>query len=393
MDWPQENALTDRGAVPAASRCPGGAVDPPADAVSLRLAILERAAEIAGIGSSGRNPDTHEVWWSDNLLRLFGLSPGDPVPAPGYFFDRIHADDRSRVRRTVAAAAKTGGTEEVEFRLARADGLVRRMRAIVAPADGDPRQPGSNRFLGTVQDVTERRQLAREVEGHIAMQEVLASWVSLNEDGARLLASLGEAKNLAVGLLWLCENQVLEARFRWLSDALGRTEFEAAPRALVDGTRQSLPVAAWLTRQPVVVVNLPDAPPFPGRDAAVAAGLRGALAIPAVSGGRVFAVLEFYSRESLQPTETLMRSLTGMGHELGHFFGGRTGELHPQELTPRELEILTLAARGMTVKASAQILSVSASTVRTHFENVYRKWGISDRASAVAKALREGLIQ
>jgi PAS domain S-box-containing protein len=365
----------------------------PADAVSRRLAILERAAEIAGIGSSGRNPHTHEVWWSDNLLRLFGLAPGDPVPAPGYFFERIHADDRADVQRAVAVAARTGGAEEVEFRLTRADGLVRRMLAVVAPADGDQQNSGSPRFLGTVQDVTERRQLAREVEGHIAMQEVLASWASLDADGTRLLASLGEAKNLAVGILWLCDDHVLRARFGWARDVLGGADFEASPRPLVGGTKQSLPVAAWLTRRPVVVVDLRGAPLFAGRDAAVGAGLRGALAIPAVSGDRVFAILEFYSRECLQPTETLMRSLTGMGHELGHFFGHRTGELHPQELTPRELEILTLAARGMTVKVSAQLLSLSASTVRTHFENIYAKWDISDRASAVAKALREGLIQ
>jgi PAS domain S-box-containing protein len=393
MDQPPEQNALSGGAMHASSDWGGDSLDSPGDAASLRLAILERAAEIAGIGSSGWNPHTREVWWSDNLLRLFGLAPGDPVPALGYFFNCIHVDDRARVRRAVAAAAKSGGTE-VEFRLTRADGLVRRLRAIVAPATDRDRQPaGSGRFLGTVQDVTERRQIAREVEGHIAMQEVLASWVSLDEDGERLLASLAEAKNLAVGILWLCEDHVLEARFRWISDTLGIPDFEAAPRALVDGVRKSLAVAAWLTRRPVVVVNLPDAPPFLGRDAAVAAGLRGALAIPAVSGDRVLAVLEFYSRESLQPTETLMRTLTGMGHELGHFFGGRTGELHPQELTPRELEILTLAARGMTVKISAQALSLSASTVRTHFENIYAKWGISDRASAVAKALREGLIQ
>jgi DNA-binding NarL/FixJ family response regulator len=82
-----------------------------------------------------------------------------------------------------------------------------------------------------------------------------------------------------------------------------------------------------------------------------------------------------------------------MGHELGHFFARRTGELRPHELTVREREILQLAAQGMSGKAIAQHLTLSPLTVKSHFQNIYAKWGISDRASAVAKALREGLIR
>jgi ATP/maltotriose-dependent transcriptional regulator MalT len=40
----------------------------------------------------------------------------------------------------------------------------------------------------------------------------------------------------------------------------------------------------------------------------------------------------------------------------------------------------------------ARELVVSAATVRTHFEHIYAKLGVSDRAGAVAKAMRLGLI-
>jgi DNA-binding NarL/FixJ family response regulator len=116
------------------------------------------------------------------------------------------------------------------------------------------------------------------------------------------------------------------------------------------------------------------------------------VAFPAVSGEDTLAVLEFYSREHLQPTETLLRSLTGMGRELGHFFARRSSELGPQELTMREREILQLAAQGMSTKAIARHLALSPLTVKTHFANVYAKWDVPDRASAVAKALRTGLF-
>jgi two-component system, NarL family, nitrate/nitrite response regulator NarL len=131
-----------------------------------------------------------------------------------------------------------------------------------------------------------------------------------------------------------------------------------------------------------VVVDLADAP----ANAALRADLHGAVAFPAVREDDVHAVLEFYSRERLHPTEALLRSLTGMGHELGHFHG----ELHPPELTAREREILQLAPNGMSVKAIAHELTLSPSTIKTHYEHIYAKWGFSDRTAAVAEALRDG---
>jgi PAS domain S-box-containing protein len=61
-------------------------------------------------------------------------------------------------------------------------------------------------------------------------------------------------------------------------------------------------------------------------------------------------------------------------------------------LTPREREILQLAADGGTTRDIADILILSAGTVKTHFEHIYAKLEVGDRAAAVARALRCGLI-
>lgn len=61
-------------------------------------------------------------------------------------------------------------------------------------------------------------------------------------------------------------------------------------------------------------------------------------------------------------------------------------------LTPRELEVLDLAAAGCNGPMIAAQLVVSAATVRTHFEHIYAKLEVRDRAAAVAKAMRLGLI-
>ena len=61
-------------------------------------------------------------------------------------------------------------------------------------------------------------------------------------------------------------------------------------------------------------------------------------------------------------------------------------------LTRRELEVLELASEGFSAPKLASELGVSVATVRTHFAHIYEKLEVGDRASAVAKAMRIGLI-
>jgi len=67
---------------------------------------------------------------------------------------------------------------------------------------------------------------------------------------------------------------------------------------------------------------------------------------------------------------------------------GRAG--HP--LTPREREVVTLIARGLTSEQIAEQLVVSGETVRTHARNALAALGARTRAHAVAIALQRGLI-
>jgi two-component system nitrate/nitrite response regulator NarL len=62
-------------------------------------------------------------------------------------------------------------------------------------------------------------------------------------------------------------------------------------------------------------------------------------------------------------------------------------------LTERELEVLRLAAEGNTGPQIAEKLFISPATIKTHFQHIYEKLGVGDRAGAVAQALRIGLIR
>ncbi len=61
-------------------------------------------------------------------------------------------------------------------------------------------------------------------------------------------------------------------------------------------------------------------------------------------------------------------------------------------LSSREMEILTLIARGKSNKEIATALTISEGTVRVHASNVFAKLGCGDRAQAVSEAFRRGII-
>jgi PAS domain S-box-containing protein len=61
-------------------------------------------------------------------------------------------------------------------------------------------------------------------------------------------------------------------------------------------------------------------------------------------------------------------------------------------LTPREIEVLALAAEGYSGPELARALVLSRSTVSTHFKNIYVKLDVRNRGAAVAKAIRLGVI-
>ena len=62
-------------------------------------------------------------------------------------------------------------------------------------------------------------------------------------------------------------------------------------------------------------------------------------------------------------------------------------------LTPHELEILRMVAAGATNREVALHLFVSVDTVKSHLESIYRTLEVSDRAHAVAVAMRKGLLE
>jgi HD-GYP domain-containing protein (c-di-GMP phosphodiesterase class II) len=74
--------------------------------------------------------------------------------------------------------------------------------------------------------------------------------------------------------------------------------------------------------------------------------------------------------------------------------GQRRGErrVGPSGLTPREIEVLILIARGASTRQVAQQLAITPKTAETHIERIYTKTGAKTRSTATLFALQHGLL-
>ena len=68
-------------------------------------------------------------------------------------------------------------------------------------------------------------------------------------------------------------------------------------------------------------------------------------------------------------------------------------QLAEATLSPRELEVLALIAKGGSNKSIAADLYIGESTVKTHIIHIFNKLNVSDRTEAVTEAFRKGIIE
>ncbi len=71
---------------------------------------------------------------------------------------------------------------------------------------------------------------------------------------------------------------------------------------------------------------------------------------------------------------------------------GGADEGHSDQLSPREMTVLELAARGLRNRAIAEELSISVRTVEGHFRGILAKLGVTSRVEAVLYALSHNLV-
>jgi DNA-binding CsgD family transcriptional regulator len=345
--------------------------------------LLRAAERLHGFGAWAWDTGADRFAFSEGATRILGEPADRSLRAT---LQRAHPDDRGRAAAIFERARRGEPGGEVQWRIVLENGTVRFLHAVIVGALG---QADARVLYGLLRDLTAVRALEREAAAHVAVSGVLRAWEGLDGDGRRLLEALSRALGFTQASLWVPAGEELEPRLWWSDGEDGALARWLHGRLIPVG--RGLAGTAWERREPVVLGQAP-AGGCPFRDYCERHRLRGAAALPLIGRGRVLAVIAMTGPVELELTDRLRGALLGIAHEVGAFLAPRVGELVRSPLSARELELLALAAEGLSGPQIARRLNLSPSTVKTHFENIYAKYGVPDRVAAVAKAIRAGLI-
>lgn len=123
--------------------------------------LSRRAERIGRLGHWELDLATADLTWSEEVYRIFGVDPDEFEPTRESFLERVHPDDREAQRAADDATRAGEGPLDFEHRIVRPDGEVRVVHERATLLEGESEE---GQLVGTVQDVTERKQLERELE-------------------------------------------------------------------------------------------------------------------------------------------------------------------------------------------------------------------------------------
>ena len=159
-----------------------------------RTGELLRVQHIAKLGHWRLDIVSGELFWSDEIYRIFEIEQTDFPPSFEAFLSVIHPEDRTRVQQAYQEHLETRTPYEIQHRLIIPDGSIKYVRE-QCETEYDP-QGKPLRSLGTVQDITE----------HVRMQELIMQSEKMLSVGGLAAGMAHELNNPLGGILQGIQN-------------------------------------------------------------------------------------------------------------------------------------------------------------------------------------------
>lgn len=176
--------------------------------------------------------------------------------------------------------------------------------------------------------VSDREESDRRLRAEHAISRILASSESLEIAAPKLLQAVGECLGWEVGAFWTLDRHSMRLRCVavWHTESIRVDAFKRDARRRTYAPGQGLPGRVWAGATHVTCVDVAADRGFLRRRIATNEGLRGAIGFPVHNGVEVVGVLEFYSRQRLQPDDLPIEMMESVASNISQFIERRDAE-------------------------------------------------------------------
>ena len=276
-------------------------------------------------GTDGRYLGVNKAW--ENFFGIprnafIGKTVHDLYPHDRDAADRLHASDQVLWNRP--------GKQTYETSITTHDGL--RHDAIYYKATYTRADGGVAGLIGTIVDITERKQIEKRRAMEYAVTRVLAGSQTLAEAIPKIIETICATLNWHCGSRWAWDKDagVLRCLERWGIDSPEIQEFlaESSDQTLQPAhpSEQGLVRRAYSSGEPVWIADLSRAAGFRRAAQAAKADLHGAFCFPLMLGDEVLGVMDFFHRDAREPDDMLISAAQSIGLQIGQYLVRKQAE-------------------------------------------------------------------
>ena len=183
-------------------------------------------------------------------------------------------------------------------------------------------------FTGTARDITERKAAERLLALEHAVTRCLAGAETVRDALREVMRAICESQNWDNGRYFHHDEAagVMRLQETWCEGSEAMQRFNDASRGVTFAPGAGLVGRAWQAGEPLWVADVTNDPRFELIALARDMGVHGALVLPVIFEGRTIGVLAILSRTVREPDPQLLRTMQGIGSQLGQFLQRKQAE-------------------------------------------------------------------
>ena len=280
---------------------------------------LAEAQRVAHIGNWEWDVIENEIYWSDEMYSIFGLSLQESHLTYEVFLQRVHPDDREFVKKSIDDALREKKHYDINYRILYKDATVRIVHAIGQVVFDETGM--AIQMIGTVQDITNHKKMEDAIG-------LLHSMVMKDSVVDNLRDSLVFAmQRICSTTGWTCgetlmpntSGTLLERFDAFYSSVDGLEKFDILSKRITFPIGIGFPGLALATKQPIWLRDVTQDPNYLRATIANELGLKTGIAFPIIADDEVVAVMVFYKHEELEKDEHLVKVVSSLLAQLGSF--------------------------------------------------------------------------